>query len=251
MPCSNGVLRHGLLLRSAAPLDGGAQAAVADLDVATVFDLRTALERDQQPTLLPHSATAIVADMLADASYAGAANLGQLAAEALGGHHVADGLANRDLRQVMLDSYRDFAMLPSARRSTAQVIQLLAMPDTGPVLIHCTAGKDRTGWLIAVILRILGVDWESITTDYLASGPAVQEMFSRYRDVLPEPETAMAVLAPVLGVFPEYLQAALAQTDLAYGSFPDYVSQGLGISDATIAELRARLVQSNSASALM
>lgn len=249
--CAGGTVRPGVLFRSAAPTDPSTTASIEALGIQHVVDLRAALEREHQPTDLPPRVRGHVADMLADASYAGAANLGQLAAEALASHQLADEFASRDFRPVMLGSYRDFALLSSARRSTADVIRLLAEPDTGPVLIHCTAGKDRTGWLIAVILRAIGTDWPQITSDYLASGPAVREMFSAFLGVLPEQETAAHVLAPVLGVFPEYLDASRASVDAEFGSFEEYLETGLGIDAATVDRLKARLVQPRSASALM
>ncbi len=250
IPCTGGAVRPGLLFRSAAPADPAALAALADLGIRITVDLRTTLEQENQPVQLPDSTTAMHADMLADASYAGAANLGRLAAEALGQHHIADGFAPRDLKEVMINSYRDFVALPSARRSIGGVLQELALPDAPPVLLHCTAGKDRTGWLVAVILQVLGAGQAEIEADYLASGPAVVEMFSAYREFLPQPEVALDALRPVLEVYPEYLAAAQHEAQTIYGSFDSYVRNGLGVADETLAELRARLIQPSSASAL-
>ena len=250
LPGAGGTIRPGLLLRSAAPTGAAAGSALAALGVRRVVDLRTDLEREQQPTEVPAGAQRHNADVLADASYAGAANLGRLAAEALGGHQVADGFAGRDLRAVMLDSYRDFTGLGSGRRAAADVIRLLAQDDAGPVLLHCTAGKDRTGWLVALVLHCLGTPWEAVMADYLASGPAVLGMFDGFLRRLPDPAGAADVLAPVLGVDPEYLAAARQEAETEFGSLEAYVRQGLGIEDDVLALLRARLLQPSSASAL-
>lgn len=238
----NAALRPGLLYRSAAPVGDAARAALAELGIGTVVDLRSALEREQQPTDVPSAAIVHGADVLADASYAGAANLGQLAAQALSGHQVADGFAGRDLHAIMLQSYRDFAELGSGKRAGAEVVRLLADPGSGPVLIHCTAGKDRTGWIVALVLHILGVPWEAITEDYLRSGPEVRAMFSGLLQRLPDGEAAGRLLAPVLGVFPEYLDAARRQAELEHGSLDRYIRDGLGIADEVADALRGRLL---------
>ena len=239
----HGTVRSGLVFRSAAPIGDASRDALSDLGVSVVVDLRSALEREQQPTDLPASAQARAADVLADASYAGAANLGKLAAEALAGQQVADGFAGRDLRAIMLESYRDFVELGSGMAATGDVLRLLADPDAGPVLFHCTAGKDRTGWLAAVLLHILGADWDDITADYLRSGPAVRAMFQGVLARLPDQGAAERLLEPVLGVSPDYLQAARDTAERTHGSLDDYIRDGLGIDDDTVIALRARLTE--------
>jgi protein-tyrosine phosphatase len=238
-----GAIRSGFLLRSAAPIGEHAERELQRLGVSTVVDLRTDLEREQQPAVLPPSTRLVRADVLADATYAGAANLGKLAAAALGSSTVEEGIAQRDLREVMLESYRDFAVLESGRRATADVVRLLAQPDAGPILVHCTAGKDRTGWIVAVLLRMLGAREAAIDIDYLASGPAVLEMFEPFTSTLPRPEEAREVLAPVLGVATAYLAAAFEAADALSGSFEGYLRDGLGLDDTTIAAARARLTE--------
>lgn len=237
----HGTVRSGLVFRSAAPTGDAARLALADLGIRTVVDLRSALEREQQPTDLPPTADARAADVLADASYAGAANLGKLAAEALSGRQVAGEFAGRDLRAIMLESYRDFVELGSGMAATRDVLRLLAEPGTGPLLFHCTAGKDRTGWLAAILLHILGAGWEDITNDYLRSGPEVHAMFAGFLARLPDQDGVGHLLEPVIGVSPDYLQAARETAERTHGSLDDYVRDGLGIDDATVAALRARL----------
>ncbi len=247
---AGGIVRPGLLLRTAAPSDEEQVRAITDLGVTHVVDLRTRAERAKLPTVLPDAVAVVHADVLADATYAAAANIGQLAAQALQGGTAAERLAEHDLGAIMIDSYRDFVRLASARDATRRALELLAAPDTGPVIVHCTAGKDRTGWVVAVALRILGTSWDDIMADYLRSGPAVRELFAEYLAALPPELRSADALAPVLGVFPEYLNAAVEWTELAYPSFDAYVRDGLGVGDDTVAALRERLVQPSSASAL-
>ena len=246
---ASGIVRPGLLLRMGAPSDDGQARAIADFGATHVIDLRTEQERVKLPTVLPAGVTVVHANVLADATYAAAANLGQLASQALQGERAADRLARHDLGAIMIDSYRDFARLGSAKDATRRSIELLADPDTGPVILHCTAGKDRTGWIVAVVLRILGVSQEDIMADYLLSGPAVRELFAESLAALPPDLRSRDALAPVVGVFPEYLNAAFEWAELAHPSFESYVRDGLGVGDDTVAALRRRLLQSSSASA--
>lgn len=242
MPLAGGaILRPNVLLRSAAPASPEATASVGALGITHVVDLRTDAERVEQPNRLPEHVRTVVADVLADAPYDAAANVGRLAARALASSTAPEGLANRDLRAIMLSSYRDFVLLPSGRRASAQVLRLLADDSAGPVLIHCTAGKDRTGWIVALVLQMLGAAEADITADYLASGPAVMEMFRGLTAHVPQAEQALELLAPMLHVERPYLDAALDAATLQYGSLDAYVRDGLAIDDATIAAVRARL----------
>jgi protein-tyrosine phosphatase len=243
---AGGSVRPGLLLRTAAPSDDAQARAIAELGVTHIVDLRTKQERAKLPSVLPDGATLVLADVLADATYAAAANLGQLASQALQGDGAADRLAKHDLGAIMIDSYRDFARLASAKDATRRTLELLADPGTGPVIIHCTAGKDRTGWIVAVILRILGASRDDIMADYLLSGPTVRELFAEYLAALPPDLRSRDALAPAIGVFPEYLDAAFEWTELTHPSFEAYVRDGLGVGDDTVAALRRRLLQSSS-----
>ena len=67
----------------------------------------------------------------------------------------------------MVALYRWFVTSPLARDSFARVLRLVATAESLPLLFHCTAGKDRTGWLAAVLLHALGVDRDPIRADYL------------------------------------------------------------------------------------
>ena len=67
-----------------------------------------------------------------------------------------------------VSTYLDFVRLPSARSAFGELYRRLAVEETHPALVHCTTGKDRTGWAVAVLLLWLGVDDETVMADYLA-----------------------------------------------------------------------------------
>ncbi len=108
----------------------------------------------------------------------------------------------------------------------AAAIRELARPDALPALVHCTAGKDRTGLTIAMVLDLLGVDDEVILADYAESNVSLfdgAEPLANYR------------------VRPEFLATALAHVRERHGSVADYL-RAQGITDSEIAGLRASLL---------
>ena len=133
------------MFRPRLPRTRAAAQALLDLDVRTVFDLRTTPEREAQPDDLPTEVRGIVADMLADAPGSGAASLGRLAADAFAGRSVS--LDADDVDAMMLESYRSFVTLDSAKNATADFLRHLVEP--GPVRCSSTAPQGRTapaGW---------------------------------------------------------------------------------------------------------
>jgi protein-tyrosine phosphatase len=114
-----------------------------------------------------------------------------------------------------------------------------------PVLFHCTAGKDRTGFAAAVLLRLLGVPQEIVTQDYLLSQANI--LSGHARDLalgrLMFGTAAVRVVEGLLSVNAAYLQAAFDTIDSMYGSFDAYARDGLGLHDTDIAALRAALLE--------
>ncbi|MEV0104091.1 tyrosine-protein phosphatase, partial [Nocardia sp. NPDC050789] len=98
--------------------------------------------------------------------------------------------------------------------------------NPGGVLFHCTAGKDRTGWTSAVLLTLLGVDKDTVYYDYLLSN---YYRGAKDGDMLN-------------GVAASALDSAFDQATKSYGSFDGYVRDGLQLTDADIAALKAKLL---------
>ena len=143
----------------------------------------------------------------------------------------------------MVALYRWFVASPLARDSFARVLRLVATAESLPLLFHCTAGKDRTGWLAAVLLHALGVDRDPIRADYLrtnelnAAGNAY--LLSQVGSHLADP----TMLAPLLEARAEYLGAGFAQADESYGGLDGYLRDGLGLDEPVLAALRENLLE--------
>jgi protein-tyrosine phosphatase len=148
----------------------------------------------------------------------------------------------------MTEEYRRFPMLAGAQRAVRHVISLLA--DERPVITHCFAGKDRTGFTVALVLESVGVDRDAIIEDYLRSNDAVPQLRDRILDMMSQraemtPEGATFAEArlsdDVLGVRAEYLDAARQTIDEKYGSLDAYL-RAASVSDGDLDALRNALV---------
>lgn len=123
-----------------------------------------------------------------------------------------------------------------------QLVQELLNVENG-FLLHCTAGKDRTGIGAAVILYALGVPEDHIFDDYLLTNTAT-ELFAAMKPRFEENYGGLVTdddLRVVAGVQRDYLEAALETIHEHFGSMDGYLEE-LGLDQAAIKELRLRLV---------
>ena len=233
-------LRRGAVYRSAALMRPEHAAAVAQLGIERVYDLRTEGERQQRPDQVPDGVEVVVADLLADEPDAGPASLAALArASVTGDRHT---LTAEDLDRTFVAGYRSFVTLDSSRAAIGQILRDLAEPAAAPVVVHCTAGKDRTGWAVAVLLSTLGVPWDDVMDDYLRSGPAVRELLAPYREYFAAEGGDVAALDRAISVYPHYLEAARNEAHATFGDWDGYLQDGLGVDPEVRAALVHRLV---------
>jgi protein-tyrosine phosphatase len=100
--------------------------------------------------------------------------------------------------------------------------QILMNENNAPLLFHCSAGKDRTGFGSVLFLASLGVDKETIIQDYLLSKKYVEEKYSDF-------VAANPVLEPLMTVKREYIEAALDLIDKEYGGIGNYLTNYLQV----------------------
>ena len=136
----------------------------------------------------------------------------------------------------MRDSYRNYV-----RQNTPAFRALFAhlVGDHAPLVIHCTAGKDRTGFACALILHALDVPDDLISEDYLLTNRFYRRDPSASSNDLPE--EVKQVLASVEASF---LAAAFEAIGADYGTLENYFSEGLRLGAAERAELKARYLKS-------
>jgi protein-tyrosine phosphatase len=144
--------------------------------------------------------------------------------------------------EMLVSANRDFVTLRSARAAYSALLRRLIDGGQEPIIYHCTAGKDRTGWATAVILTLLGVPRETVMADYLQSNAYLRTKNDATMKALAASGAAInpAFLEPVLTVRPEYLQSAFDEVDRTYGSMEAYARDGLGLTALDIAVLRRK-----------
>lgn len=191
--------------------------ALQALKVKNVIDLRDDNERLIAPDLLPDGATLIPQPIFPDAFA-----------------HVQQNLDVAALTELIYLQYAD---------SLASTLQLLSHAE-GASVVHCTAGKDRTGAVIALTLTAVGVDRDDVLHDYAETeqnlkGPWLEQHLELLRkagaEITPE------VLALVSASPAPVLERALKLIDHEYGSVRDYLVRH-GLKESSIESLHSRLV---------
>jgi len=164
----------------------------------------------------------------------------------LGGAQVpgAGELREQGPTAAMVAVYRAFVTSGTVRSGFAAATRRILAAAGRPVLYHCTLGKDRTGWLSAILLTILGVNQDVIMADYLRTNAELGELVEKLvasaqakRGIEP------ALVRPVLEAREEYLRAAFDQVRTEYGTFVGYLRDGLGLTAVDGEELRRHLVR--------
>jgi protein-tyrosine phosphatase len=144
-------------------------------------------------------------------------------------------LSPADAVDVMRDSYRNYV-----RYNTQNFRALFAhlLEDRAPLVVHCTAGKDRTGFACALILHALGVPDDLIAEDYLLTNRFYRRDPSASSDL---PDDVRQVLGSVEASF---LAAAFEAIGADYGDLESYFGDGLGLGARERATLEARYLES-------
>jgi protein-tyrosine phosphatase len=243
------LVRRGVLFRSNTlhRLSAGDVAVLGGLGLACVIDFRHPDERELAgPDRLPSPAPAHLVELpifepehdvfVTIGAAFGGRSTPELMARLRADHDTGGSAAT------MVELYRWFVSSPIARDTFARAVRLIASADTLPLLFHCSAGKDRTGWLAAVVLSALGVDRDTVVADYMRTNAFNHAgnayMLSTLADRVDDP----SVLVPLLEARQEYLDAAFAEADRRFGGMDGYLRDGLAMDDPTMNALRAHLL---------
>lgn len=232
------MVRSNVLFRSTqlASLDDDDLPVLEALNLAMVVDLRTAGEVQRAPDVRVTD-TYVWLDVLRDFAMASAVGVEDVFADPRAFEAILrDGTA----AALMHEAYLAMVDLPSARESYGRWLADLAS-GKGPVLVHCTNGKDRTGWAVALVLLAVGVDVDDVMTDYLTTNeqllPVLEELFASVSEQGIDP----ALLLPVMGVHEDYLATALERVERLGGL--DAYLELLGIGDTQRSQLVRRLTE--------
>jgi len=229
-------VRKGTAYRSEAVLapDRPDAARLHAIGIGLVIDLRRAVERDFAPNdwWRGHGVELLELDVFAD-----------LRGNASPWDRVKDDPTPQSARALMMGSYELFPMVSGP--ALAVMFERLATTDN-PFLIHCTAGKDRTGFMAAMLLQALGVERAEIDRDYMLSDgrftPAVVEATQKLADVKCGFRVSMETIDVLVRVHPSYLARSFAVIEERYGSVDAFLEKEGGLSDTLRDTLRARLL---------
>jgi protein-tyrosine phosphatase len=239
---SGGRVRTGLFYRSSR-LDALAEAdfdALARLAIRTVYDLRMAREQAEAPDRLPAGIQHLPVDVLAGWTDGGPS---QLFAWFEDPTAARVGLGGGGAEALWVAQYRAFVRRPSARAGFGTLFRDLAVGEHRPALVHCSTGKDRTGWAAAALQLLLDVPEDAVMDHYLESrrhlGPLVNSMLAAVTGRGGDPE----LFRPVLDVRASYLDAAMDEVRRGYGTIERYFSEGLGVDETTREALRTAFTE--------
>jgi protein-tyrosine phosphatase len=183
--------RWQMLLRADAlhNLDADGQAVLAALGLCTVIDLRERDELDRSPDQLGPLNVRTLHHPLFDRPTSGIAST---------------AVARRSLAETYL------LVVDERADALVGVVRAIAADDVTPAIVHCTAGKDRTGMVIALVLSALGVEEELIVQDFAVTG---QLLAGAFRDEVLARTTERGVpvseIEPMLSADPQLIRSFL------------------------------------------
>lgn len=232
-------LRRGRLWRSAShgrATDADLE-AIAKLDLALIVDLRRRNERLRDPSRRHALNAAEVIDN----------DLGDEAEDSWLAHIRGSDLSEASFRGYLLDYYHKAPFEPRHVDLFSRYFTALGRLD-GPVLVHCAAGKDRTGLIVALTHHVAGVAPEAIVADYLLTndperfarrGPGLAAHIAEITGRTPTEE----VLHLAMSVDATYLEIALAAIAERSGDIDSYLETVLGVDAGRREAIRVRLLE--------
>jgi protein-tyrosine phosphatase len=229
------LFRSGVMTR----LQPAAMAALRDLDIRAVCDLRRTDERQRHPN--PSFGPGVRQfewDTLVETSpirkpeFARSASIGEA-------------------RAAMVGMYERIPYVLQPRLAGA--FAALAQVEEGGFVVHCSAGKDRTGVAVALVLEVLGVPRDVVVADYVLTNEAVDleaQLLGKGGTGVGLAGTSAPILAlppiartAVLDAHESYILASLETIDARHGSVQAYLRDELGLSRGLPDLLRARFVE--------
>lgn len=229
-----GELKQGLLWRSAQHGDAtdADLAAIEPLGITTVIDLRGTSEREAKPC---RRYPGFAAEVLHHHGETAGLGLHMEAAEG--------ALTAAQARAAMLRLYEGIAWRENLTPILKRYFDVLERKD-GASLVHCVAGKDRTGFAVALLHHVLGVHPDDIMADYVLTNVAgniegriaagATQIRDRYGAI--DDDT----IRTLMGVEAEYLATTFARIAERHGDLDAYLADHLGVDRSRQEALRAR-----------
>lgn len=228
-------VRTGQVYRSGAlgEISESGLATLNDLGVKLICDLRSDEEKDTLPDRFPENAPIY-------------AHLPLLAADNRRERLMAL-LFNRQKFNTMMPEMYTNVIVDGNAHLYGDILRRLADPDHLPTLIHCTAGKDRTGVAAMLLLSLLGVPDEVIIADYSLSNLYYLH-FLKFGNLAIQSIDWMGITAedlqPLFVSHPDTMRTTINHIRRKYGSVENYLRSAAGVNDATQQKIKENLLES-------
>lgn len=209
------------------------RATLQELNIAAILDFRTQLEVDYYPSRLADEHTPQILPL--------AINAGSV----------------KDILEAAVDPTDIEAAKAAVHKKMLQINETLVMErhDTyrqmfeallnhpGGYLLHCSAGKDRTGLGVALILSALGADRDTILSDYLLTNRFLDpEKSAAWFSKFLKPEINLKAASPMFSVHQDFLQQAFQMIDTEFGGSDQYLKTAMALSESDLNHLRNGLL---------
>ena len=227
-------VKWGMLFRSdkLSDISKTDQAYLQNLGIKKIIDFRSKEEKAEDPDIIPKGISYIEMPISVDGAM-------RSKIEA-----VLKGEANKEVKSFLIDANKEFV---SDYIEVYENFLRGLIDDEGPILFHCTAGKDRAGFAAAITLIALGVSKEDVIKDYMKTNQFTKkriEEIIKQIELMTLYQTDAEILRPLLGVEREYIETAFHTAEEEYGSLENFIKNGLNISDEDIKKLRNKFLES-------
>ena len=223
-------VRRGVLFRSGAlsGLTDADKRMLATLELSQFFDLRTTAERERAEFTLPDTwkTTYRSRDYVM--------SLGNFRMD-------TPDDPDPDEMRVMIDEA--YGILPFEQAPSYRELLLSIAEGELPVLVACSAGKDRTGIFAAVLLDLLGVDRAMVVEDYCASNASADALWEKFQFLFPtQHPRRREAWAPMINCEPRFIQATFNALEKAHGSVKGFCRDVMAVGDDEISAIRRHLL---------
>lgn len=227
------VVKEGLFFRSAnlVNLSKNDLQMLKDLNIKTIFDFRDESEILSSPS-----------DIVENINYIRIPAMPQLKS------NIAQLGSIKEMMENMFDKNNAFELLKEAyynlpvnNPAYKELVKLMQNDSNLPILMHCTAGKDRTGVGSAIILMILGINRSSIVEDYLKSNQSAKDSINEILSVQPELKNVPKdKLKYIFGVNETYINEVFKRIDTDFDSTEDYLLKEFNLTKDDIKNLQSK-----------
>lgn len=199
---------------------------VENLSIETICDFRLNSEREKKPNKLPKNK--VIKEVRIPFVPSGTHEMIR---------SIKQGkLTSKEVKTILANNYKKIAIDHTFEYS--RLLHAINEPAALPFLMHCTSGKDRTGFGAAIVLMALGVSKEQIMEDY-----SLTNLYRRDIKYLLHDTVTNDVIDALTAAKPCYLESAIYAIIDKWNSFDNYFTEALNFSESKRIELRNKLLE--------